>query len=178
MSDSLTLTTSFKNVKIHTLYFRHLLSHGALAGSVRCCLFGVWITTEHSHHYYSATHTQHTDCGGGPCAVWTYKLCECVSGATELNKQIDDEFNLWMFRMETMNTIYIVSQRNINSQGPIQDVQVLSRLTDWLMSGSRMLSSCHHIPGSWVCRRWQALISLGSADSTAECQGLYAVIAW
>ena len=36
----------------------------------------------------------------------------------------------YLFRMETMNTIYIASQRNINSQGPIKDVQVLSRLTD------------------------------------------------
>lgn len=83
------------------------------ARNVRCCLLGVWITTEHSHHYYSTTHTQHTDCGRGPCAVWTYKLCECVSGAT-VYKQIFDEFDLWLFRMEMMNTIYIFSQRNNN----------------------------------------------------------------
>ena len=54
----------------------HLLSHCALTGIVRCCLLGVCITTEHSHNYYSATHTSHTTLA---CVVWNYKLSECVS---------------------------------------------------------------------------------------------------
>ena len=68
--------------------------------------------------------------------------------------------------------LYIKKLRMLGLGWPYQDIHVLSWLADWLVSGPGMLSGCHHIPGSRVCRRWQVLIR--PRLQTAECQETYA----
>ena len=80
--------------KIYT-FFRHLLSHSALALSVSCCLLGVWITTELFSQLLLSPH--HT--------LWRRSLSvdlQIVSVQAEqgehLNKQINDEFKMYPAR--------------------------------------------------------------------------------
>ena len=80
--------------KIYT-FFRHLLSHSALALSVGCCLLGVWITTELFSQLLLSPHY----------TLWRRSLnldLQIVSVQAQqgehLNKQINDEFKMYPAR--------------------------------------------------------------------------------
>ena len=120
--------------------------------------------------------TQPSHCGGGAW-VWTYKLwvdkqMQGEQGSNWISKIMMSWSLIMADNLSIPLNLYIKKLRMLGLGWPYQDIHVLSRLADWLVSGPGMLSGCHHIPGSRVCRRWQVLIR--PRLQTAECQETYA----
>ena len=118
-----------------------------------------------SHNCYSALWTH---CGGGRSLSVDLQIV-----SVQADKQINDEFKMNPVGWFLNSCSICMKKLTVLGLGwPYQDIHFLSWLADWLVSGPGMLSSCHHIPGSQVCSRWQALIS--PRLQTAECQETYA----
>ena len=161
---SLTLTTSFYSKNIH---FFQTLAFPQCTGT-ECQLLPPWCL---DHNWAVLTITtqpsEHTVAEEGAW-VWTYKLWVYMQS----------KGSIWISKlMMSLNvSCKIMLEFPLKYSRPWMTLSRYSFfvLTGWLTGVwcPRMLSSCHHIPGSRVCRRWQALIS--PRLQTAECQETYA----